>query len=282
MNKFILSAFADEYSSNFDLQLEGLLKNGMTHIELRGVDGKNILDLTEEELEGVKAKLEKSGIKISAIGSPLGKIDITDPFEEHLEKTKKCVELANYLGTPNIRMFSFYIKDGDFEGHRDEVIRRLGAMLDIADEGGVLLCHENEKGIYGDTPERCLDLLNEFGGRLKCIFDPANFLQCGEESYPRAFELLCDKIYYMHIKDADATGSIVPAGAGEGRIPDMLRSLASGEAPYILTLEPHLTVFEGLAALEDGEKTKHAYEFSSTEEAFNVGAEALRRIIAEL
>ena len=281
MSKFILSAFADEYSSDFDKQLEGLQKNGITHIELRGVNGKNILDLDENELAEVKRKLDDKGIKISAIGSPLGKIDIVDPFEEHLDKTRRCVDIANYLGTPNIRMFSFYIKDGDYEGHRDEVMRRLTAMCDVADKGGVLLCHENEKGIYGDTVERCLDILNTLGGRIKCIFDPANFIQCGIETYPYAFGQLKDKIYYMHIKDADENDSIVPAGAGVGKIADILRELRERDE-IMLTLEPHLTVFEGLAALEDGEKTKHAYNFSSTEEAFDTGAEALKNIICGL
>ena len=281
MAKFILSAFSDEYSSDFDRQIEGLKENGITHMEIRGVNGKNILDLSDSELDTVKEKLTLEGITVSSIGSPLGKIQITDPFEPHLDKTRRAIEIAKKLGTRNIRMFSFYISDGDLDGHRSEVMRRLSAMADEADKAGVYLCHENEKGIYGANADRCLDIQEEFAGRIKCVFDPGNFIQEKVETFPYAFELLKDKIYYMHIKDAVEDGTIVASGYGIARIKDIIDSLRSREQTYYLTVEPHLRVFAGLEKLETGEHPKVGSAYSSSEEAFGAAVTALKEIVFE-
>ncbi len=282
MAEFILSAFADEYSPSFDEQLEGLKKNGVGFMEIRGVDGKNISDLTEDEMKAVREKLDKAGIGISSIGSPIGKIKTSDPFEPHLDKLRNCIKAAKILGTKNIRMFSFYMPEGvTREEARPEVMKRLAAMLEIAKAEGVTLCHENEKGIYGDSPETCLDIQKEFGGEIKLIFDPANFIECGYEPYPHGFELLGDRIYYMHIKDADENHKIAPAGKGIGRIPDIIKELDKREGRLFLTVEPHLRVFKGLEALETDEKTKMPNTYATSYEAFGAAVDAIKAIIAK-
>ena len=282
MAEFILSAFADEYSPNFDEQLEGLKKNGVGFMEIRGVDGKNISDLDEATLKVVKEKLDKAGIGISSIGSPIGKIKTSDPFEPHLDKLRNCIRAAKILGTKNIRIFSFYMPEGvTREEARPEVMIRLAAMLEIAKAEGITLCHENEKGIYGDSPETCLDIQKEFGGEIKLIFDPANFIECGYEPYPHGFELIGDRIYYMHIKDADAEHKIAPAGKGIGRIPDIIRELDKREGKLFLTVEPHLRVFKGLESLETDEKTKMPNTYATSYEAFGAAVDAIKAIIAK-
>ena len=283
MAEFVLSAFADEYSPRFDEQLEGLKKNGVGFIEIRGVDGTNVADLTDEQLHEVRAKLDAAGIGVSSIGSPIGKIKVYDEFEPHLEKLERCVSAAKILGTPNIRMFSFYIPEGKTrEECRPEVMRRLGVMLDIARKAGVTLCHENEKGIYGDSPETCLDINNEFGGEMKLIFDPANFIECGCEPFPHGYGLLGDRIYYMHIKDATAEKTIAPAGKGVGRIPEIIADLDKKRSGRIfLTVEPHLRVFTGLAGLETDEKTKMPNTYETSAEAFGAAVDAIKAIIAK-
>ena len=282
MAEFILSAFADEYSPNFDEQLEGLKKNGVGFMEIRGVDGKNISDLDEATLRVVKEKLDNAGIGISSIGSPIGKIKTSDPFEPHLDKLRNCIRAAKILGTKNIRIFSFYMPEGvTREEARPEVMKRLAAMLGIAKAEGVTLCHENEKGIYGDSPETCLDIQKEFDGEIKLIFDPANFIECGYEPYPHGFELIGDRIYYMHIKDADAEHKIAPAGKGIGRIPDIIRELDKREGRLFLTVEPHLRVFKGLESLETDEKTKMPNTYATSYEAFGAAVDAIKAIIAK-
>ena len=282
MAEFILSAFADEYSPKFDEQLEGLKKNGVGFMEIRGIDGKNVSDLTEDEMKAVREKLDKAGIGVSSIGSPIGKIKTNDPFEPHLDKLRNCIKAAKILGTENIRMFSFYMPEGvSREEARSEVMKRLGAMLEIAKAEGITLCHENEKGIWGDSPETCLEIQKVFNGEIKLIFDPANFIECGYEPYPHGFDLIGDRIYYMHIKDATAERTIAPAGKGIGRIPDIIRELDKRDGKIFLTVEPHLRVFKGLDALENGEKTNMPNTYASSEEAFTAAVDAIKEIVSK-
>ena len=284
MAKFELSAFTDEYSPEIDKQIEGMLKNGIHYTELRGVDGKNVSEIDQAKAKEVKAKLEANGLEVWSIGSPLGKIKLTDDIEKHLELTKHCAELANVFGTPRMRVFSFYVPNTtDIAPYRTQVMDWMGRMLEVAKAEGAILCHENEKGIYGEKIEGCVDIQKTFGGEYKCIFDPANFLQADVKPYPDAFSALGDSIYYMHIKDCDAAKTIVPAGKGLGGIPEILRELNKREGQMVLTLEPHLTIFKGLAGLEaEGETSAIGNAFRTAEEAFGVATDSLKGIIAAL
>ena len=286
MANFILSAFADEYSKYIDKQLEGLNNNGVPCLEIRGVDGTNISDITLEKAKEVKEKLDNAGISISSIGSPIGKIKLSDNFEEHLDKLRHTIDIAKILGTNQIRMFSFYIEDGvDPASCRSEVMEKLGKMLVISRAEGILLCHENEKGIYGDTAERCLDIQMEFGGEIKCIFDPANFVQCGVETYPYAFNLLKDYIHYFHIKDATGIGgigTIVPAGKGIGHIPEIMsESNKLYNRNVILTVEPHLALFDGFKNLEQSSEEELKKFHAKSEDAFALAIDSIKNIIKQ-
>jgi len=278
MAKFRLSAFSDEYAKELDSQIEGLLKNKVKMTELRGVDGINVSDLTVMQAMNVKSKLDAYGIGVSAIGSPIGKIKITDPMGPHLDKLKQTCDTAEILGTRRIRMFSFYIEDNKYEEYRNEVIDRTGQMLDVADTYGITLCHENEKGIYGDIAERCLDLILATDKRLGCVFDPANFIQSGCEPFPHAFNMLAPYITYMHIKDSLRNGTIVPSGMGLGCLPEitaLLNNHIQGE--IILTVEPHLRIFDGLQNLEEGgHQSVIGTSYKTAEEAFAVAINAIR------
>ena len=280
MTEFILSAFADEYSPKFDEQIEGLKLNGVKYMEIRGVDGKNIADVTVDEAKILKQKLNDNGLAVSSMGSPIGKIKITDPFEPHLESLKHIMKLAKIFECDRIRMFSFFISnDSKPEDYRAEVMCRLGKMLEAAKAEGIILCHENEKGIYGDTAARCLDIQKEFNGEIKLIFDHANFICCDEEAYPYAFNMLKDYIYYMHIKDATADKKMAPAGKGIGCIPQSINDLRSVDHKFVLTVEPHLQVFKGLENLEGAHKTKVDNQYTTSAEAFKAAVDAIRSLI---
>lgn len=281
MAQFILSAFADEASSMLDEQIKALQEEGVTLIELRGVDGKNVSNLTLEEAAAVKAKLDAAGIRLSALGSPYGKASLGVAFDDHLALFKHGLELCRVLDCKRIRMFSFY-PAGPVEESRDEVLRRLEIMLDLAEEAGVQLVHENEKGIYGDDAARNADLLEHFGDRLGFAFDPANFIQCGVDTL-KAYEQLHERITYMHIKDAlMADGAVVCAGHGDGNVPEILRRLnQERDGELILTVEPHLTVFKGLSDLQD-EALKHHESYPDSRTAFHAAVQALKDIINQL
>jgi len=238
-----LTGFADEISRDLGEQIELLGQLGVKHVELRSAWGTKVLDLTDEQLQQAKSMLDAAGIGVSSVGSDLGKIQITDPFEAHLERARHGVEVAKFLGAPYIRMFSFFVPHGEDPGfYRGEVMRRWTAFIEAAEGHNVTLLHENEKDIYGDTAERCLDILQTMDCPfLKATFDPANFVQCGVKTFPEAYQLLREHVVYMHIKDAlYENGKVVPAGEGEGRVADILRALKDTGWSGFLSLEPHL------------------------------------------
>ena len=155
-NKLILSAFADEYADSLKEQCEALNKFGIEYIEIRGVNGKNVSVLTENEVKETKKTLDDYGIKVSSIGSPLGKIDIKGDLNGHLETAKRVYETANILDAKNVRMFSFYSKETPFDECKNEIYAGLEKLVGLSDSAGLTLCHENEARIYGESPEKCL------------------------------------------------------------------------------------------------------------------------------
>lgn len=251
-----LSGFSDEISQDIDRQFSHLNHLGISYFEPRGVNGTNISALSDEQVTGLVRKMEQYGICASSIGSPIGKISITDPMEPHLELLKRTIQIAKALGTRRIRIFSFYMPDGeDPAPYREEVMKRMRQMTDVAEQEDILLLHENEKGIYGDIALRCKEIFDEIGSpNLRGVFDPANFVQCGDSVYPEAFHLLKEHIDYFHVKDALKDGSVVPAGKGDGCLEELLRELVEDGYDGFLSLEPHLGSFEGLADLEQGDE----------------------------
>lgn len=279
MAKIILSGFFDEHSDSFDGQLEAMRGFGVKNVEIRHVDKKNVSVLTKDEVAEVKTKLDAYGFGVSAIGSPLGKIKLDGDMDAHMETTRRVCETANTLGAKYIRMFSFYAPDGkDITKMRSEVVDGLGRMLAIAKEHGVTLCHENEAEIYGATPERCLDLLKEFGGELGCVFDMGNFV-LEQEDPIAAYRMLRDHIRYFHIKDALYEGAIVPPGRGNAKIGEILTEHKTfADKDFFISLEPHLQLFSGLNALV-GRSFENPYKYDNAQVAFEDAYNKLLELI---
>ena len=274
--KFIISAFADEAGALFTKQIEAMKTNGVDCLEMRGVNGRNVSDMTSEEAECAAIMLKEAGLYTWSIGSPIGKIDVTDPFEPHAEKFKRVLEAAAITGAECIRIFSFYGVDTDAK--RDEAMERLSKLIEIAQGSDVILCHENEKGIFGDSAENCLYIMKSLP-KLKAVFDPANFVQCGVDT-KRAWEMLSPYVYYLHIKDALPDGKVVPAGKGVGNLAYIVSEFGK-KGGKVLSLEPHLAVFKGFAALErEYGSIKENFTYSSSEEAFAASADALKAVIS--
>lgn len=272
-------AFSDEAASSVDGQISAMLRNGLNGTEIRGVDGQSISSVTADKAKEILRKLKDHGLSVWSVGSPIGKIDIEkDDFDTHMERFRHTLEIAGCLECSRLRMFSFYLPAGkDPKEYRNEVIDRLGRMADTAGAFGITLCHENEKGIYGDLAVRCADILDAVPA-LHCIFDPANFIQCGQD-IPEAWALLRSRVDYMHIKDALPDGTVVPAGKGIGHLSEILTDyLADGG--QAVTVEPHLQVFEGLSSLEKDRKTQiPAYAYPSSDAAFDAACDALKALL---
>ncbi len=241
-----LSAFGDEIAPALDDQIEVLISEDIHHLDLRTVDEINVLDLTVNEAEMVKERLDRAGITVTAIDSPIGKVAADVPIDEELARLDRAIELAHLFVTPAIRIFSYYPptanRDVDKAGYRNMVLGNLFALSAKAEaEHDVLLLLENDLGLYGDTVERLSDLLESIGSaRVAAVLDPANFLLAGERPYPDAYEALKTKLGAVHVKDVRA-GSVVPAGEGDARFPEMLLGMQQEGYEGVFSLEPHLT-----------------------------------------
>lgn len=267
-----ISAFADEIGDDLNFQIQTLKANGVGWIELRGVWGKNVLALSGDEVRQVKQIASSEGIGFSAVGSPLGKFPLDGDFQHQLDGVKRALEYAQILEAPYIRLFSFWIPKGEDPAvHRSQVLDWLGKLILEAENTPIILAHENEKGIYGDTGERCLDLLTSLPSKsFTGIFDFANFVQCSEKPYPDCWKMLNNHISYFHVKDALASsGQVVPAGHGDGNVRVILSEAFDHGFDNFLTLEPHLSVAE-------------ASYGRTTPELFSTAVSALNGILSDL
>lgn len=236
---YILSAFADEAAPGLSEQMRICGENGIKWIEARGIDGKNISEISEKEAKAIRKQLDNEGFFISSIGSPFGKIGINDDFKPHLEAFKRTIEVSCILGAKYMRIFSFYIPKGENpENYSETVTERLSIFLENA--CGIALCHENEGGIFGQSAVRCKQLYDTLNGRMRLVFDPANFIQCGED-IESAYNMLHEAVEYFHIKDCLHDGTrVVPAGHGDGKIEWLINKFNEKGKSVFLSVEPHL------------------------------------------
>ncbi len=266
---YFLSAFADEYASDFDAQLIGLQRNSLQFIEVRNADGINVADWSECKTMDIAEKLKKSKICVSAIGSPLGKISADCLLTEYLKTVEKICNIADILNCNYIRVFSFYksfsMSDAEY---KKAVFDKTEAMLVVAEKYKKQLCLENEAGLYGESPEKSAGLLEYFGGSLRCCFDMGNFRLQGYDPFPEAYDLLKKYIAYFHIKDSFDHGAIVPAGCVEAKIKEILTAYSQQcKHDCFVSIEPHLVTFDGLSALTN-EHIEHQFVYDSKEVAF--------------
>ncbi|PSP48539.1 xylose isomerase [Halobacteriales archaeon QH_3_68_24] len=267
-----ISGFADETAEDLDEQLDVLESAGIDRLDLRNVRGENLLDLSGERLVDLEATLDARGFTVTSIGSPIGKVGVADPFEPHMERLDRALELADRFDTDRVRVFSYYIpEDDDPADHRAEVLRRTRAAVDRAERADVTLVLENEKDIYGDTPGRVRDLLTAVDSpHLRAVFDPANYLEIGVRPYPDALLQVVEYVDQVHVKDArfGERGGIEPPGEGDGRLPETLAALHDRGFAGPLSLEPHLAM------------AGSNYGYSGPE-GFRTAADALQGILAD-
>jgi 3-dehydroshikimate dehydratase len=271
-HQFTLSAFGDEIAADLAEQLEVMQKEGIPALEFRAAWGTNILDLSDEQVRQAKGLLDERGMQVSAIGSPIGKVKITDDFGAHLQRFRRALAVAAMLDAPRIRIFSFFIPPGeDAARYRTAVMDRLLMLTQLAEEAGVTLWHENEKEIYGDIATRCADIHTTIRSpHLRAAFDPANFIQCGVRPMDEAWPLLADVSTHIHIKDAMLSdGHVVPAGDGDGQVKELLRALVARNYRGYLTLEPHL-------------KAAGPFGGYSGPDLFHTAVEALRGLLKDV
>lgn len=267
-----LSGFGDEIDADPTTQIAVLEALGASHIEVRSAWGVNIIDLDADQLARLGAQLQRSGMGVSAIGSPIGKVDVALDAELEVARLERAIAAAHALGTPNIRIFSFFRGEGvPVEATRDDVLVRMRLLADLAEREGVVLLHENEKDIYGDVPERILDLVESVGSpALRLAWDNANFVQVGVAPFDDGYAMLRPYLDYLQVKDAVAeSGQVVPSGEGDGQLRETLAALRDDGYAGFASLEPHLA-------------DTHALGGFSGPASFGVAARAFRRLTDEL
>ncbi|HXL93278.1 MAG TPA: sugar phosphate isomerase/epimerase family protein [Streptosporangiaceae bacterium] len=269
---FVLTGFADEISADPGEQVATLAAESIAHLELRSAWSVNVAEFGDEQVASLRRILDDAGVRVSAIGSPIGKIDVNAPLVPELERMRRIAGVADAFGTSLVRVFSFFIPPGEPpQRYRAQVIARMSALAEIAEQNGLVLAHENEKEIYGDSPARCADLLSAVDSpALRATFDAANFVQCGFRPHADAYALLRPYLVYLQVKDARAaTGEVVPAGEGDGQVRETLAALAADGFAGFVSLEPHLAV-------------AGRYGGFSGEDEFRRAAQALKAILDDL
>ena len=243
---FTLSAFADEIDPDPQVQIDVLKACGVRHIEFRAIHKTNVLALTDLQVREFKSLLDQHGFKLSAIGSPIGKTVIDQPFEIELKRLKRAIELCQLFGTRNIRVFSYYLTEGgEWDDWRRDVMDRMWDKLKIAEKAGVRLIHENEHKIYGDSPERVRDLLSTVSEQLTspcfgAAYDPANFVFCGYDPWA-GWLASKEHTVHLHVKDwksGEPHGCL--AGTGDGQVERVIADMVAMGYDGFATLEPHL------------------------------------------
>lgn len=290
MKNIYLSGFSDEISIDFIEQLDGVASLGMEYVCLRTVNKKNIVDYTLLEFkEEILPKLNAKNIKVSSIGSPIGKIQISDEkgFEKQKEQLEVLCEICQVIKCKYIRIFSFYMSENENPNiYKDQVVSKLQEFTNIAEKYNIILIHENEKDIFGDTLDRCKLILDSIKSpNFKAAFDFANFVQCKQDTLD-CWDKLKEWVVYIHIKDATTEhNENVLCGTGQGNIEKILRQ-AIKENGYtgFLTLEPHLFLFDALQSLEieDASNIIKKKKYGTGLEAYKAQYDAIQEILSNI
>ena len=268
---FTISGFGDEIADDPAEQLDVLAGLDIHHLDLRGAWGKNVLNFDEDDVRRLTALLAEKGARVAMIASPVGKSQIGEPAAYEQGRLDTAIRLAEAFGTPLVRMFSFYHEGVSHADCRDEVVSRLGAWAQAAERAGVTLLLENEGDLWGDTPERCRDILATVDSpALRLTLDTGNFASLGIASYDTAYGMLRPWLSHIQIKDVRREPKqVVPAGQGDGQIPQVLAAARRDGYQGYLSLEPHLAI------------AGKAGGFSGAA-LFGTAATALRAILANL
>jgi sugar phosphate isomerase/epimerase len=268
---FTISGFGDEIADDPAEQLDVLAGLEVHHLDLRGAWGRNVLDFDADDVERLKSLLSEKGAQVAMIASPVGKSQIAEPAAYERGRLETAIRLADAFGTPLIRMFSFYHESIAHADCRDEVVGRLGDWASAAERAGLTLLLENEGDLWGDTPERCRDLLASVNSpALRLTLDTGNFASLGIASHDTAYAMLAPWLGHIQIKDVRREPKqVVPAGQGDGQIPEVLAAARRDGYQGYLSLEPHLAV------------AGKAGGFSGAD-LFGTAARALRDVLAAL
>jgi L-ribulose-5-phosphate 3-epimerase len=258
--KLPISAITDEFSPGLAEALSVMKEIGMTAAELRTIDGRNLVDLSQDEIAQVRDLLDAAGLPVISIASPLLKCVLPDgpPVDQRFQQdafasrhtfadqprlADRALELASFFKAPIIRVFSYW-RTVRPEATYSKVAEALGWLADLAARVGVTIGLENEHACNVATGAESAKILQAVDNpNLKLVWDPANALVAGEEPYPAGYALLPKhRIVHVHAKDCHMDGNAPvwgPLGTRHVRWKDQLSALLADEYRGFVSLETH-------------------------------------------
>jgi len=255
-----IAAITDEFSPTLSEALPFIQEIGMTGVELRVVDGKNILDLSPHELQRTRDALLAAGLAVVSIASPLLKCVLPDspPLDSRFEHdvfaskhtfadqprlTEHALQVAKFFNAPILRVFSYWrtIKPAACE---EGIVQALTALASLAEREAITIGLENEHACNIATAAESARLLRLIDhAHLKLVWDPANALLAGEDPFPRGYsELPKNRIVHVHAKDChmqDGKPIWGPLGTRDILWKEQIRALIDDDYRGYLSLETH-------------------------------------------
>jgi sugar phosphate isomerase/epimerase len=258
---FPLAAVTDEFSpDDLEKAASSMQEVGMTAAELRVVFGKNIIDLSDEELDRARAILTKHGLAVISIASPVLKCLLPDapPIDSSIQHdvfgkqyeiadqprlAAQAFSVAKKMGARIIRVFSYWRTTAPQECF-DRVVIALRGLTELAAKQDLVIALENEHACNIATAQEAAAVLKAIDHpNFKVIWDPANAYVSGEDPYPHGYRLLpVHRIVHVHAKDCTMNGHQPVWGAlGECDIQwkDQIRSLKNDGYQGYISLETH-------------------------------------------
>lgn len=253
-----LGVLTDEVSANFEEALDWAVEQGLKHVEVRVINGRNVVTLNDDQAMEVRRQVEARGLFISAIASPLFKcaLDPSRPIasgdtfgqkeesvDAHFDKLNRVIQLAKLLGTTRIRIFSFW-READPQFYREDIVRNLRQAAQVAQREGIQLLLENEPSCNGGFAEEVAAIVRSVdSSALRGLWDPGNEAYGGREAFPAGYGFMKDILAHVHLKDAylcaDGTARCVPLGSGSVPVIPQLKALLADGYDGLFTIETH-------------------------------------------
>jgi sugar phosphate isomerase/epimerase len=253
-----LTGFADEAAGDIDGQIKAITTLGWKNIECRNIDGTNLTTIDDATFEKVCEKLSAAGIHVNCFGSGIAnwsqKLEASP--EPSYRELARAIPRMHALGTKLIRVMSFACDPGpaiDEPCVVSELITRMKRLTSMAEDGGVILVHENCSGWAGHSHERTLRMLDAIASKhLKLVFDTGNPVfekdvrGAPPYRYQDAWEFYSnvkEHIVYVHIKDGkvvDGKMRFTFPGEGDGSVRRIITDLHARGYDGGFSMEPHM------------------------------------------
>jgi sugar phosphate isomerase/epimerase len=270
------SGFADEAATDLAGQIKATQELGWQYISARGIDGKNIHDLSDGAFNNAVEQLADANIKIAEFGSLIGTWakSIHSDFNITIGEVERCIDRMPKLGTQIVRVMSYAQEPWGDEQYLDERVKRLREIVARFTDAGLTVAHENCMNYGGFSSQHTLELVEKVPG-LKLIFDTGNPVfqrdrsQADPQNWQDAWQFYKDvkeHIVHVHIKDClnPVSDGVEPEyvfpGKGQGYVKQIMADLKDSNYQGVVAIEPHVaTVFHAKSDSVDWDQCYKSY-----------------------